>query len=44
MTEPDFLTATRAAYDTVAVLYAETIPERFTPTRSTTPRSPSSPS
>ncbi|MET8339087.1 class I SAM-dependent methyltransferase [Streptosporangium canum] len=29
MTEPDFLTATRAAYDTSAALYAETIPERF---------------
>jgi SAM-dependent methyltransferase len=29
MTEPDFLAATRAAYDTVAARYAENIPERY---------------
>ncbi|MGN9845897.1 class I SAM-dependent DNA methyltransferase [Nonomuraea sp. H19] len=29
MTKPDFLTATRAAYDAVAPRYAEDIPERY---------------
>ncbi|WP_326826415.1 class I SAM-dependent methyltransferase [Streptosporangium sp. NBC_01756] len=29
MTEPDFLTATRAAYDTASALYAESIPKLF---------------